>query len=51
MTDLEDEAVISGSFVFGFVLAAVVHVHIVKLQEAHHISRRLKKESWLNDEI
>lgn len=38
---LQGQAVVSRSLVFAAVVLAVVHVHVVQLQEAHEISGRL----------
>ena len=39
--DLERHAVVGGSLVLAAVVLAVVHVHVVQLQEAHQVSGSL----------
>lgn len=40
---LQGQAVVSGSLVFAAVVLAVIHVHMVQLQEAHKISGCLQR--------
>ena len=51
---LQGQAVVSRRLVFAAVVLAVIHVHMVQLQEAHQISGRLQRgrhggrvDTWL----
>lgn len=43
-THLEKEAVVSGGLVFVLIVFADVHVHIIKLDQAHQVTGRLEKK-------